>query len=110
MLRLWLERHIEFLRDPHGTELLQTPTRLLVLLGTQGYAAADCDDVAMLGAALGLSIGLRARFQLIGQGQQYEHVWTELSDPLRDDWQELDITRPYQADFSRYSLSLAIEV
>lgn len=110
-IRSWLERHVGFLRDPLDTEALHTPVALLTLLGANGYLEVDCDDVATLGAALGMAVGLRARFVLLGrEGEGYEHVWTELSDPRLDSWTELDITRPYQLDYSLYSTPLPLEV
>jgi hypothetical protein len=109
-LRAWLTRHVGFLRDPYQTEALHTPIGMLTLLGARGYLEVDCDDVAILGAALGMAIGLRARFILLGRDGGYEHVWAELADPNTDDWRELDITRPQQLDYSLYPLSLAVEV
>ena len=111
LLRRWLRLHIGFLRDPLGEELLQTPADVLAMLAANGSVDVDCDDVAMLGAALGMSIGLRARLQMIGVAGGYTHVWTELSTPDGDPrWIDLDITRPYQVDVSRYPLSLTVEV
>jgi hypothetical protein len=110
LIRRWLSQHVGFLRDPYQTEALHTPVGMLTLLGSRGWLEVDCDDVAILGAALGMAVGLRARFILLGREGQYEHVWTELADPNTADWRELDITRPYQPDFSRYPLSLAVEV
>jgi len=109
-LRAWLTRHIGFLRDPYDTEGLHTPLYMLELLGRRGWLEVDCDDVAILGAALGMTVGLRARFVVIGPEGGYSHVWAELTDPNTDDWRDLDITRPYQPDFSRYPLTLAVEV
>lgn len=109
-IRSWLQQHVGFLRDPLDVEALHTPTAMLALLGNRGYLDVDCDDVAMLGAALGMAIGLRARFVAIGR-QGYEHVWADLSDPRRDLWRDLDITRPFQDfDPSRMPLYLPVEV
>jgi transglutaminase-like putative cysteine protease len=109
-IRAWLTRHVGFLRDPYQVEALHTPEAMLTLLGSRRWLEVDCDDVAILGAALGMAVGLRARFVLLGAGGGYEHVWTELADPRGGDWYELDITRPFQPDFSRYDLSLEVEV
>lgn len=109
-IRTWLTRTVGFLRDPYEKEGLHTPTALLTLLGARGWLEADCDDVAMLGAALGMAVGLRARFILLGREGGYEHVWAELQDPTGGTWWELDITRPWQPDFSGYDLLLPVEV
>lgn len=95
-IRSWLRRHIAFLRDPATAELLHDPVSVLLELGRRPRFAADCDDVAMLGAALGLAIGLRARFVILGDAGGFAHVFTELTDPELEEWVELDITRPYQ--------------
>lgn len=94
-IRQWLERYVGFLRDPLPKEALHDPVWMIEQVGRFGRVEVDCDDVAMLGAALGMAIGLRARYVAIGR-QQFEHVWVDLADPGRDEWYELDITRPYQ--------------
>lgn len=111
LIRNWLSSHIGFLRDPDGHELLQDPATVLAMVHAHGAADVDCDDVAMLGAAMGLSIGLRAQLELIGAWGGYSHVWADLSSPMRiPEWQDLDITRPWQVDYSQYPLQLAVEV
>lgn len=111
LIRRWLAAHIGFLRDPDGHELLQSPAVVLQMVGEHGAADVDCDDVAMLGAAMGLSIGLRAQLQLIGAWGGYSHVWCDLGAPLGiTQWIDLDITRPWQVDYSQYPLQLAVEV
>lgn len=92
-LRQYVFNTTEFLRDPRGTELLQAPDYLLATIRTQGIVPVDCDDVAMLAAALGMSIGLRARFVTIGQ-RQLEHVFAELGAPDKRGWLNVDLTRP----------------
>lgn len=110
LIRRWLQSNVGFLRDPIGHELLHTPQLLLAMLNTDHALDVDCDDVAILAASLGMSIGLRARCCMIGQPGGYEHVWAELSDPVVDEWVDLDITRPYQVDMNQYPLTLTIEV
>ena len=111
LLRTWLQSHVNFLRDPAGHELLHTPELMLMLLSQQGALDVDCDDVAMLAAALGMSIGLRAQFVMIGAEGGYSHIWTELAAPVDGaDWQELDITRPFQVDLSQYPMQFTMEV
>jgi len=99
-IRQWLTERVSFIRDPDQLELLQSPVEVLTQIVQVGQMAMDCDDVAMLGAALGRAVGLRARFVVTAfQGPQkpFAHVWTELSDNRQQEWVELDITRTAQA-------------
>lgn len=101
-IRAWLERNVSFVRDPAGNELLYEPARMVSLLRTRGPPLyIDCDDVAVLAAALGRAVGLPARFVVVGYGNHHHpplrHVWTELGDPLtRGPWMDLDVTRSSQ--------------
>lgn len=99
-IRNWIEDHVGFLRDPRGVELLLTPELMVRTVLTRGRIAVDCDDVATLAAALGLSIGLRARFIAVGfhsPAAPFRHVWTDLGDPSGSSWIDLDVTRPSQS-------------
>ena len=105
-IRAYLEDRVEFTRDPKGQELLYTPDRMVKLLTDperDGILRVDCDDVAVLGAALGMSVGLQARFQVVGflsPKAPFSHVWTDLkppSGPGAYQWSDLDTTRPQQA-------------
>lgn len=100
-LRDWLERNVEFLRDPDGIEALHTPEAMLRLLLTYGPPLAiDCDDAAILAAALAGSIGLRSRFVAVGflsPAAPFRHVWAEVAPPSSSQWMEMDVTRAAQA-------------
>ena len=93
-VRDFLAANIRFQFDPPGVELIRTPELLLAQIRCDGVAVGDCDDVAVLGAALGMARGLRATYVLLAfhDTDPYEHVYTELvteSGPV-----ELDTTRP----------------
>lgn len=88
-LREWLAGNVEFLRDPRGVEHLTAPADLLAEGYQRGLMQGDCDDIAMLGAALGMAIGLPARFYVVGR-QRYEHVFTALGTPDGSEWWQLD--------------------
>lgn len=97
MIRDWLENHTEFLRDPDGVEMLHGPAWQIQQVRQRGNVQVDCDDVAMLSAALGKSIGLRARFAVVAfDGGPFRHVWTELSPGAAPSWVDMDVTRPSQ--------------
>lgn len=98
-IRAWLEQNTLFQRDPYGVEAIHTPEAMIRQVLTSGRASVDCDDVAVLAASLGLTLGLRARFVTVGfhsPKSPYAHVWAELADPRRPVWIECDITRPAQ--------------
>ena len=113
-IRDWLDAHTEFLRDPNGVELLEGPAWTARRILTHGRAYLDCDAVATLGAALGKSIGLRARFIAAAFGgpkSPFRHVWTELGMPVaRPQWVDLDVTRPAQGLPASVSRKLPVEV
>lgn len=98
VIREWLLLNTVFQRDPYGVEAIHTPDAMLRQVLTRGRASIDCDDVAVLAASLGLTLGLRARFVTVGfsPNSPYAHVWTELTDPRRQAWVDCDITRPAQ--------------
>ena len=95
-VRDYLAEYVRFVPDPLGFELLRAPDFMLNQIGTQGYAAGDCDDIAILGAALGKAVGMPARFVLIGfsPDRPWEHVFTELA--TERGWAELDTSAPAQ--------------
>jgi hypothetical protein len=98
-LREWLSQSILFQRYPYGVEALHAVDLMLRSILTTGTASLDCDDVAVLAAALGLTLGLRARFVAVGfktPNSPFRHVWAELADPRRPTWVDCDITRPAQ--------------
>jgi len=94
-LRAWVAAHTRYLNDPPGMELLRTPSFLLDRIGRDGVVEGDCDDMALLTAALGLAAGLAPRFQVVGfagPDGPLSHVFTELLTPRG--WIEMDVTRP----------------
>lgn len=99
-LHQWLARHSWFTRDPQVAEFLVAPWQQLADLTRRGILTYDCDDAAMLAAALGGALGLKARFVVVGfrsRNAPFRHVWTELSPPMRPpQWTALDVTRRSQ--------------
>lgn len=106
----WLRRKIRFLRDPHELEALHAPPLVLATIAERGSALVDCDDVAMLGAALGMAIGFPARFVAIGKGGEFEHVFAELMAPGGAGWFDLDIQRRGAALPADLTDAIALEV
>lgn len=93
-IRAWLARYVRFVPDPVRDELIHDPVVMLETLARDGVAAGDCDDVATLGATLAESVGLPARFRVLGfdaPGAPFSHVYAEVLAGSR--WMELDTTR-----------------
>jgi transglutaminase-like putative cysteine protease len=93
----WVEQHTRFLYDPLHFEAFTPADQTIAIIDARGLAQMDCDDVAILTAALGLSVGLRARFVVVSfyaPDAPYEHVWAELSDSAGLSWVPSDPSRP----------------
>jgi transglutaminase-like putative cysteine protease len=99
LLNRWITERTYFLPDPTYSEALHEPAYLLHQILTRGNVGVDCDDVATLTAAMGLSIGLRARFVIAGftsPNAPFRHVWAELAGARSSVWVPIDPTRPVQ--------------
>lgn len=99
-LHWWLTQHVDFLPDPEpepGDELLRAPDHLLREVRAYGYARGDCDDAAMLAAAMATAVGLPARFVALAWGAppQFGHVYAEVDTV--NGWYPLDVTEPSSA-------------
>lgn len=95
-VRDWMSDRFLFCKDPLGVELLHEPRYLLDIISRSFYAQGDCDDAAILSAALIKAIGLRARFVAVGflgESGPLVHVYTIAEDPVTGRWYELDTTR-----------------
>lgn len=96
-LRAWLASHLQFTRDPRGLELLQEPRAMLQVIAERYAVQGDCDDAAILGAALATAIGLPSRFRVMAFGTPtapYQHVVADVLTP--EGWLDLDVTRSSQ--------------
>jgi len=96
-VRLFLKERVQYVADPVDVELVNRPRAMLQQVKAKGRAFGDCDDVATLAAALGLAIGLPARFVAVGfdgLAGPFGHVYTELTGPGLKQWMRLDTTRP----------------
>jgi len=114
ILRDWIASRTVFLADPLYTEALHQPAAMVARILRRGVIQLDCDDVALLTAALGLSIGLRARYIIVGfrsPAAPFQHVWCDLSGVGREAWVTVDPTRPSQPlGNQRVSRAFAVEV
>lgn len=110
-IRDFLKEHFQFVNDPRGVELLVPPRPMLETINKRYVVTGDCDEAAILGAALGKAIGLQARFVLLGfQGSAgaYAHVYTILRGA--SGWVSLDVTRPLRGPFPPVMRQTTVEV
>lgn len=82
LIRAWLMQHTVFTADPDEVELVRTPVEQLARIAQSGVMRGDCDDVAVLGAALALAVGLAPRFVVLAfdplPAAPYQHVYTDV--------------------------------
>jgi hypothetical protein len=69
----WVRDNIRYTRDVHGQETLCPPEEIAF-----NSKSGDCDDKAMLDAALLGAVGIPTRFKVLGvTPQRYSHVYLE---------------------------------
>lgn len=98
-IRSWLARYFRFVEDPVGLELLRDPENLLREYVATNRIIGDCDEAAILGAALGKAVGIGAFFTVLafdpvdGGSGMFSHVFASL---LTDGGAtvSLDVTKP----------------
>lgn len=89
VLQNFARDRIRYVRDVRDVETVQTPVRTLEI------GSGDCDDKAVLLAALLESIGFRTRFRAVGlNGEGYSHVLAESFDPVKRTWVPLECIVP----------------
>lgn len=109
LIRQWVQDHTKWLPDPLGAEYLIPPELLLPKIAATGQAQGDCDDVALLAAALLRAVGIPAGFRAVAftPARNLSHVFA-LGWNGRN-WCELDTTRPYDGGRPR-SRSLTLRI
>lgn len=71
----YLRQHIAFKPDTLNAETIRHPEQLLTEIYSTGKAAADCDDVATLAAAIMRAMGIQPLFVLVARRPgPFEHV------------------------------------
>lgn len=98
MIQAWLATYFRFVPDALGHEQLKTPEYQLRYYRQYGQAVGDCDDAAILGAALGMAVGIPATFVVLGfdtpdSRGRMAHVYTVLLPPDGIPV-SLDVTKP----------------
>lgn len=102
-LRSQLARVYRYAEDL-SVETLYPPLVLVAELHESGEITGDCDDLATLGAALGLAVGLTPTFVVVSEDPDapFSHVFTVLApsalvDMVAGPAVDLDLGRPARA-------------
>lgn len=93
-LESWLRLRVTIIDE--FEELLISPKIMIQQIWDKGRSAGDCDDLAMLSAAILASAGAETRFIAVGEltDGSFSHVFTQYRFPNWNDWQSFDITIP----------------
>ena len=85
----WVRRNIEFRGE--AEETIQSPE------ATLNFGAGDCDDHAMLIAAMLKSLGYQAQFKTVATARdspnEFSHVYAVVKDKITGKWLPLDSTQ-----------------
>lgn len=89
-LRGWCTSpHLRYTNDARHVEQVKTPFRILSEIESTGVSLVDCDDIACLLAALGMSLGRAAAYTMAGFSRsdpQMTHVFCRLQEPRSGVW------------------------
>ena len=87
---------IRYTNDAAHVEQIKTPYRALLELEQTGATLLDCDDIALLLAALGMSVGREASYVVVGFDSPivlrpgmppvYTHVFCRMREPRSRTW------------------------
>lgn len=89
----WVRENVRYVGDINGVETLHYPVTTLQT------RAGDCDDMAMLNAALLMALGHDCVFVALNQGRGYAHVWTRTKIGSNQ-WLDLEPTENYPTGVS----------
>lgn len=102
MIRLlgFVKNVVPYEKDVAGVETLHTPTDQLERIRHYGNAGGDCDDAAMLLAALLMSLGIQVRLVALSvrPDRVLHHVAVEARDGRSGWWVYVDPFRSYASD------------
>lgn len=96
-IRDWMRAHYKFVKDPRGVELLRDPDYQLRQFRANGVVQGDCDDAAILSAALWRAIGGRGEFVAVALNDAtapFQHVFSILTVRRGEHRVNMDVTKP----------------
>lgn len=108
----WARHHVVFLPDPlipNGGEFLRTPDLALQEIRWYGVARLDCDDAAMLTAAMCMAVGVPCQFRAVAYGntrEPFAHVYTQAF--TQRGWYPLDVTNTGTAPEETRAMTLEV--
>lgn len=77
----------KYSNDPRHTEWIKDPHRLVEEIHDHGATIADCDELALFAAVMGLQVGREVEFVALGfQPRQLTHVGTRIREPKSNTW------------------------
>ena len=87
----WMKANVRYIPDPVDIEMFQHPSRMVRDFRVDKSLSGDCDDIALLTAAMLQAVGVKSRVVLIdtacnGLDHAVAQVW---SDKLQD-WLTVD--------------------
>lgn len=80
---------LRYTNDARHVEQVKTPLRMLSEIEKHGVSLVDCDDIATLIAALGMSLGRNATYTMARfskTSRQFTHVFCRLQEPRSGTW------------------------
>ena len=93
-IREWMETHVRFIPDPNNVEVPRPPDEMLEEVESRFTVQGDCDEAAIIGAALASAVGLTVDLVVVGfdtPNTPYSHVFALVKTPGGN--VDLDTTR-----------------
>lgn len=99
----WVRRNLRYCRDIYGVEELTSPYRVLYnIQAGKNTHSSDCDDFAMLIAALLRSLGFRTRLEAVAvMSPRYDHARTAVF--IGGDWCVIEGTKNVPVGYAQKS-------
>jgi hypothetical protein len=91
----WVRVKVRYVPDPLHKENLTNPATMATAIHQGKKVFGDCDDMSMLVAAMGKSIGLQPIFHGVGR-KTFHHVYTEMAGVAIDPTVSLGV-KPFDA-------------
>jgi transglutaminase-like putative cysteine protease len=99
----WVRRNLHYVRDIYGVEELTNPVSVLYnIRAKKNSHSSDCDDYAMLLAALFRSVGFPTRLEALAvNNTQYDHA--RVSVLIGDTWYPVEGTKNTEVGYGLQS-------
>lgn len=74
----WVRQKVRYTPDAEEAEEITHPSSIALAIDAGMIPAGDCDDMVGYAAALLRALGLHPYMEVVGQGDQYHHVFLSL--------------------------------